>query len=107
VQAMLQAKAKTVPAGSFITTLGDWNIKQFTEKRVPMLAELDKVLPNHPYLMNGGGGTVTNSLGKKFFESKGVVVSPEGVIANDKINVRTIYEGTLDLLAEKLAARFK
>ena len=42
VQAMLQAKAKTVPAGSFITTLGDWNIKQFSEKRVPTLAELDK-----------------------------------------------------------------
>jgi len=32
---------------------------------------------------------------------------PEGVIASDKINVRTIYEGALDLLAEKLAARFK
>ena len=32
---------------------------------------------------------------------------PEGVIASDKINVRTIYEGTRDLLAEKLAARFK
>ncbi len=32
---------------------------------------------------------------------------PEGVIASDKINVRTIYEGTLHLLSEKLAARFK
>src|SRR5450631_688267 len=42
VQAMLQAKAKIVPPGSFITTLGDWNIKQFTEKRLPTLAELDK-----------------------------------------------------------------
>lgn len=81
VQAMLAAKAKTVPAGSFITTLGDWNVKQFAEKRLPTLAELDTALPDHPYLMNGGG-TVTNSLGKKFFESKGITVSAEGVIAN-------------------------
>jgi predicted amidohydrolase YtcJ len=81
VQAMLAAKAKTVPPGSFITTLGDWNIKQFTEKRLSTLAELDKALPDHPYLMNGGGGTVTNSRGKTFFESKGIAVSPEGVIA--------------------------
>jgi hypothetical protein len=46
------------------------------------------------------------------FQEDGIVAryprdQPEGVIANDKINVRTIYEGTLDLLAEKLAARFK
>src|SRR5579863_5821306 len=55
IQAMLKAKAKTVPAGEFITTLGDFNTKQFAEKRLPTLAELDEVLPNHPYLMNGGG----------------------------------------------------
>src|SRR5437879_13351645 len=82
VQAILKAKAKTVKAGEFITTLGDWNIKQFAEKRLPTLAELDAALPNHPYLMNGGGGTVTNSLGKQFFESKGIAVSAAGVIAN-------------------------
>ncbi len=80
LQAMLEAKAKTVPPGSFITTLGDWNIKQFAEKRLPTRAELDKALPDHPYLMNGSG-TATNSLGKTFFESKGIAVSPEGVIA--------------------------
>src|SRR5213079_1665858 len=40
VQAILKAKAKTVPPGAFITTLGDWNIKQFAEKRLPTLAEL-------------------------------------------------------------------
>src|SRR6266480_4283936 len=33
--------------------------------------------------------------------------SPEGVVASDKVTVRTIYDGTLELLAEKLAARFK
>jgi predicted amidohydrolase YtcJ len=80
-QAAIKARAKGLPAGAFITTLGDWNIKQFAEKRLPTLQELDAALPNHPYLMNGGGGTVTNSLGKAFFESKGVTVSPAGVIA--------------------------
>src|SRR5689334_11756831 len=64
VQSMLKARAQTVSAGAWITTLGDWNIKQFAEKRVPTLAELDAALPRNPYLMNGGGGTVTNSLGK-------------------------------------------
>ena len=66
---------KPVPAGSFITTLGDFNVKQVAEKRLPTLAELDAALPDHPYLLNGGG-TVTNSRGKAFFESKGIMVSP-------------------------------
>ncbi len=80
VQAILRARAKTVPAGAFITTLGDWNAKQFAEKRAPTLAELDQALPSNPYLMNGSG-TITNSAGKAFFESKGIMVSPTGVIA--------------------------
>ena len=80
IQAMLKARAKTVPAGSFITTLGDFNAKQVTEKRLPTLAELDAALPDHPYLLNGGG-TVTNSRGKAFFESKGIMVNPTGEIS--------------------------
>lgn len=80
IQAMLKTKAKSVPAGQFITTLGDFNAKQVAEKRLPTLAELDAALPDHPYLLNGGG-TVTNSRGKAFFESKGIMVSPTGVIA--------------------------
>ena len=81
VQSILRERAKHVPAGAFITTLGDWNIKQFAEKRLPTLQELDAALPDHPYIMNGGG-TVVNSRGKAFFESKGITVSPAGVIAN-------------------------
>jgi hypothetical protein len=78
---MLRARAKNVPAGQFITALGDWNTKQFAEKRLPTLAELDAALPNHPFIMNGGGGTAVNSLAKTFFESKGVTVTPAGTIA--------------------------
>ncbi len=109
VQSMLKARAQTVSAGAWITTLGDWNIKQFAEKRVPTLAELDAVLPRNPYLMNGGGGTVTNSLGKTFFEGKGIAVSPTGVIAGPAFlmalnALRTIQtfdemkQGTLDAM---------
>src|SRR5579863_6963138 len=83
VQAMIQGRVKTVPAGAFITTLGDWNIKQFAEKRLPTLVELDAAAPENPVLINGGGGTVTNSRGKAFFEGKGVLVSPTGVIAGN------------------------
>jgi predicted amidohydrolase YtcJ len=78
VQTMIEARAKTVPGGAFITALGDWNIKQFAEKRLPTLAELDTAAPINPVLINGGGGTVTNSLGKAFFEGKGVMVNPPG-----------------------------
>jgi predicted amidohydrolase YtcJ len=109
IQAMLRARAKTVPAGSFITTLGDFNPKQIIEKRLPTLAELDVALPDHPYLLNGGG-TVTNSRGKAFFESKGIMVSPTGVIAGPGFNaalnaLRAIQtfddmkRGTMDAMA--------
>ena len=110
VQALLKERAKSLPAGAWITTLGDWNIKQFAEKRLPTLAELDAALPNHPYLMNGGGGTVANTLGKTFFESKGIMVSPAGAIAgpaflaalNALRAIQTFAEmkqGTLDAMA--------
>jgi predicted amidohydrolase YtcJ len=110
VQAALKARAKTVAPGAFITTLGDWNVKQFVEKRLPTLAELDQALPDHPYLMNGGGGTVTNSRGKAFFETKGITVSPAGLIANPDFlkalnALRAIQtfddmkQGTLDAMA--------
>ncbi|HEX4277769.1 MAG TPA: amidohydrolase family protein [Bryobacteraceae bacterium] len=83
VQSMIRARVRTVPAGAFITALGDWNIKQFAEKRLPTLAELDAASPDNPVLINGGGGTVTNSRGKAFFESRGAAVAVTGVIAGN------------------------
>src|SRR6516164_9411914 len=49
VQALLSAKAATIPPGAWITTLGDWNARQFAEKRLPTLKELDAALASHPY----------------------------------------------------------
>jgi hypothetical protein len=89
VQAAIQNRAKNVPAGKFITSMGGWNQRQFAEKRPPTLAELDAAAPSHLVLIypSGGGANnpaagYANSRAKAFFESKGVPISPQGVIAN-------------------------
>src|SRR5262245_33631800 len=83
VQAVLKARAKGVPAGAFITSMGGWNPAQFAEKRLPTLAELDAALPNHPALIFQAftGPAATNTRGRAFFASKGVAVSDTGAIA--------------------------
>src|SRR5262245_14521706 len=48
VQAVIKARAKGVPAGGFITSMGGWNPAQFAEKRLPTLAELDAADADHP-----------------------------------------------------------
>src|SRR5204862_1000618 len=47
-QAMIRARAKTVPAGGFITAMGGWNMAQLNEKRMPTLAELDAAGADQP-----------------------------------------------------------
>lgn len=80
--ATLKGKAATVPAGAWVTTIGDWRTIQFHENRNPTLKEIDQAVPDHPVvLVPANGADVTNSLGKKFFESKGIGVTDDGVIA--------------------------
>ena len=80
--AALKGKAATVPAGAWVTTIGDWRTIQFHENRNPSLKELDQAVPDHPVvLVPANGADVTNTLGKKFFESKGIAVTDDGVIA--------------------------
>src|SRR5580658_6189974 len=83
VQELISARAKTVPAGEFLTAMGGWNPAQFKEKRLPTLAELDAAAPDHPVLVYLGftGPAATNSRGKAFFTSKGIEVSATGAIA--------------------------
>jgi predicted amidohydrolase YtcJ len=83
VQAAIAERAKSVPAGKFITAMGGWNPAQFQEKRLPTLAELDAAAPNHPVLLflSFTGPAATNSLGKASFAGKGIEVSPTGAIA--------------------------
>jgi hypothetical protein len=52
-----------------------------------------------------------NRKARVVFEEPGLTANfphnaPEGVIASDKMNVRTVYEGTLEQLADRIAVRF-
>lgn len=66
---VLNARAKDVPEGQFITTIGGFHPNQFEERRLPTLNELDNALPRHPVFISYGfaGPGVTNSLGRKIF----------------------------------------
>lgn len=92
VQAILSARAKSVPPGEFITAMGGWNPVQFAEKRLPTLAELDAAAPNHPVLvfLAFTGPAATNTLGKKFFAGKGIEVSDAGLIAANAPSVAAL-----------------
>ena len=106
IQAMLAARRPDVPAGQFITGMGGWHPNMWAEHRLPTLEELDAAVSDRPvFLYQGGGGpSVTNSLGKAFFENPPVppaplqnpgpvVVSPTGAIAtgNPNMSNRALY----------------
>jgi predicted amidohydrolase YtcJ len=82
-QAILRARAKTVPAGEFITAMGGWNIAQFAEKRMPTLAELDAADGDHPVIVYHSftGPAAVNTKAKAFFAGKGIAVGDTGAIA--------------------------
>lgn len=84
--AMLTERAKSVPAGAWVTSIGDWTPRLFRENRLPTLAELDQAVPDHPVFFATFGPAVTNSLGKKFFESKGIAVGATGALAGPAAN---------------------
>ncbi len=83
----LRAKTATVPDGEWITSIGGFDINQFTPPpaapRFPTLAELDAVTPRHPVFIQQSfsGPAVTNSLGKRFFESRKIEVGADGSLA--------------------------
>src|SRR5262245_60049838 len=82
VQSVIRERAKDVPSGAFITAIGGILPRQFAENRMPTLAELDAATSQHPVYIHSSfnGPAVTNSLGKKFFESRGIQVSETGLI---------------------------
>jgi predicted amidohydrolase YtcJ len=84
--AMLKERARTVPAGAWVTAIGDWTPRLFAENRMPTLAKLDQSVPDHPVFFTTFGPAVTNSLGKKFFDSKGIAVSATGALAGPAAN---------------------
>jgi predicted amidohydrolase YtcJ len=92
VQTAIAARAKSVPAGEFITAMGGWNQVQFAEKRLPTSAELDAAAPNHPVIVYQAftGPAAVNTRGKTFFTSKGVAVSDTGTIAANAPSVAAL-----------------
>ena len=84
-QAVIRDRAADVPAGAFITAIGGLQPRQFAEDRMPTLEELDAAASRHPVYIHASfsGPAVTNSLGKEFFESRGVAVSDTGRIAQN------------------------
>jgi hypothetical protein len=83
VQNVIRERTKNVPEGAFITAIGGLQPRQFAENRLPTLAELDAAAPRHPVYIHTSfnGPAATNTLGKEFFESKGVAVADNGLIA--------------------------
>jgi predicted amidohydrolase YtcJ len=102
VQALYAARAATLPkspnppvsADDFITTLGGFSPIQFKEARLPTLAELDAAVPDHPVYISVGftGPSVTNTLGKAFFENVAPPVGPVPVGADGSIAATPILE---------------
>ncbi len=82
VQSVIRERAKGVPEGAFITAIGGLQPRQFVENRLPTLAELDAAAPRHPVYIHVAfnGPAATNSLGRTFFESKGIRVAEDGRI---------------------------
>jgi predicted amidohydrolase YtcJ len=95
VQAIYAARAATLPpspnppasADDFITTIGGFSTNQFKEVRLPTLAELDAAVPGHPVYISLGftGPSVTNTLGKAFFENVAPPTGPVPVGADGSI----------------------
>src|SRR5262249_2089752 len=71
IQEALAARRRSVPDGQWITSMGGWIPNQWAERRRPTLKELDDAVPDRPVLLyeRFTGPCVTNTLGKRYFDS--------------------------------------
>jgi predicted amidohydrolase YtcJ len=91
VQETLASRARGLPPGSWITTIGGFHRNQLVPAgempRLPTLAELDAAVSTHPVYLSEGfaGPSVTNSTGKKIFEGQNppIPVGADGSIAGN------------------------
>jgi predicted amidohydrolase YtcJ len=89
VQEVVAARAKAIPRGGWITTIGGFHRNQFFppggSPRLPTLTELDTAAPDNPVYISESfiGPSTTNSLGKAFFERQAlpVAVGEDGSMA--------------------------
>src|SRR5947208_2756799 len=102
VQEIVAARAKGIPSGAWITTIGGFHrnhlFRPDQTPRLPTLAELDEAAPNNPVYISEGfvGPSTTNSLGKKFFESQTPPV-PVGADGSIGMGVQSTGRATLIL----------
>ncbi|PWT85639.1 MAG: hypothetical protein C5B57_02590 [Blastocatellia bacterium] len=89
VQELVAARVKSIPAGAWVTTIGGFHRNQLVgpsqTPRLPTRAELDAAAPGNPVYISEGfvGPSVTNTPGKKVFESQNppIAVGDDGSIA--------------------------
>ena len=76
VQETIAARAKAIPRGAWITTIGGFHRNHLVAPgempRLPTLAELDEAAPGHPVYISESfnGPSTTNSAGRKLFEAQ-------------------------------------
>ncbi len=86
VQQTYARRARDIPRDAWITTIGGFHRNHLVPPdqppRLPTLAELDAAVPRNPAYISESfsGPSTTNSLGKAFFESRGIPVGPDGSI---------------------------
>jgi predicted amidohydrolase YtcJ len=72
--ATYQARAREVPAGEFITTIGPIAARQFAEQRLPELPELDAI-PRPVYIQAAQGGSRANTAAAAWFAANNPAVT--------------------------------
>jgi len=83
---LLRVQAERTPEGQFIRVAGGFSEFQFKEKRLPTVAELDAVAPNHPVLIHHLYKlTLLNSRAISYFDydKEGHPTYPGGIIEKD------------------------
>lgn len=83
---LLRLQADRTPEGQFIRVAGGFSEFQFREKRLPTVAELDAVAPNHPVLIHHLYKlTLLNSRAVEYFgyDRPGHPTYPGGIIEQD------------------------
>jgi len=96
IQQTLSERRRDVPANDFITAMGGWHTNMFAERRLPTLKELDEAVADRPVflLQTFNGPSVTNSLGKTFFEKdpNPVMVAADGAIAGGMPSTTALFK---------------
>ncbi len=96
IQQMLADRRRDVPANEFITAMGGWHTNMFAEKRLPTLKELDDAVSDRPVflLQTFNGPSVTNTLGKAFFERQpnAVAVAENGAIGGGMPSTTALFK---------------